>query len=136
MTNIWSGGEGIGAVLTNMTELAYRKGKLRNHYPVFVFGDTYIDADAAYQDNKTGLPSYDDELMSIIILAKLRQHPAIPKAIKSHGGIDFLKSCSHYTNATTERFKSWEGRGTNSRFIRNLVKAFEIFENTGFDQKG
>ena len=53
--NIWSGCSiGIGAALTNPTELAFRKGNLKNHYPVEFKGRVFRDAEAAYQNHKFG----------------------------------------------------------------------------------
>ena len=46
--NIWSGSSQL-AVLTNPTELAFRKGNLKHHYPVEYSGKTFADVEAAYK---------------------------------------------------------------------------------------
>ena len=52
--NIWSGSDiGIGAALTNPTELAFRKGNIKNRYPVTFRGVNFRDAESAYQEYKS-----------------------------------------------------------------------------------
>ena len=126
--NIWSGGEGLGAVLTNMTELAFKKGKLKNHYPIDYNNISFKDVESVYQKFKTESDEWNDDLMTSLICEKFRTYPQIPSTIKEYGGIDFLRKCTHYTRAKTKRFKSWEGNGEESRFIRNLVRAYLMFD--------
>ena len=123
--NIWSGSAySIGAVLTNPTELAYRKGNLKNHYPVKFKDIIYPDAEAAYQANKVNEISQDMPIMTSIIVAKLRQYPRITESISQAGGAEWLKSCSYHV--TGESW--WEGCGENSKFICCLVRAYEIIQ--------
>lgn len=123
--NIWSGGQGLLGALTNMSERAYEKGCIKNRYPVRVSGIEFLDAEAAYQAMKVpGCEPYNDDLMVDIIALKLRQHPALQRAIEARGGEAWLSRCSHVTGARSERGQSWEGEGEQSRFIRNLIQAY------------
>ena len=120
--NIWSGCEnGLGAALTNPTELAFRKGKLKNHYPVEFRGELFPDAEAAFKKFKVGKMKADVELMAEVILAKLQQHPRLYNAIKQNGGVDWLEKCSHIVGVRGSR---WEGKGTDSNFILALTLAY------------
>lgn len=128
--NIFSGEKGLGGALTNPTEIAYRKRAIVHQYPVVVRGVNFISAEAAYQNMKIpGDSAFNDMLMVKIIHIKLKAHPKLFHEIQRLGGADFLKSCTHYTYAKTHSAKSWEGRGLESRFIRNLVAAYEMLES-------
>jgi hypothetical protein len=121
--NIWSGaGKGL-AVLTNPTELAKRKGNLRNSYPVVFRGCEYADAEAAYQANKKRVSMGQKRigLMAEIIECKLEQHPAIMQMITDSGGIKFIEACSHIVYGRSW----WEGKGLASPFIMALSIAYE-----------
>jgi len=121
--NIWSGaGKGL-AVLTNPTELAKRKGKLRNSYPVVFRGREYKDSESAFQATKKSVPMGKERigLMSEIIECKLRQHPAIMQMLTDSGGVKFIKSCSHIVYGKNW----WEGKGLASPFIMALSIAYE-----------
>jgi hypothetical protein len=128
--NIWSGSSHpIGAVLTNPTELAYRKGKLKHHYPILFEDVTYVDAEAAYQAYKMNELEQDMTIMISVIIAKLNQYPQIVDAIVSEalvedraGGENWLKSCNHRVTGKSR----WEGNGVNSKFIVCLVQAYQI----------
>lgn len=124
--NIFSGEGGLGSVLTNPTELAREKGLLQRQYPVQFMGKLWPDAEAAYQHLKLGNPLEDDRLMAEIIAAKFRQHPRILDAINEKGGAAFIAACSHVTGARTASAKAWEGKGVESRFIRNLLAGYEL----------
>jgi O-acetyl-ADP-ribose deacetylase (regulator of RNase III) len=124
--NIFSGAGGLGSALTNPTGLAREKGKLRQAYPVRFRGKDWPDAEAAYQHLKQGEAASDDLLMAEIIAAKLRQHPRIMQAIEARGGEAFLRKCSHLTGARTASAQAWEGKGLESRFIRNLVTGYAM----------
>lgn len=127
--NIFSGEKGLGGALTNPTEIAYRKRSIVNQYPVVVRGVNFISAEAAYQNMKIpGDTAFNDMLMVKIIHIKLKTHPRLFNEIKRLGGRSFLESCTHYTYAKTASAKSWEGSGMDSRFIRNLVGAYEMLE--------
>ncbi len=124
--NIFSGEAGLAGALTNPTELARSKGSITRAYPVRVAGKLYPDAETAYQHLKTRNEQDDDDLMARIIASKFRQHDLLFKAVTKRGGAEFLKRCSHFTGAKSEGFRSWEGEGLQSRFIRNLVVGYEL----------
>lgn len=145
--NIFSGstdGNGLAAALTNPTELSKRKGNTKQDYPVEFQGQVWPDAEAAYLTLAATLPhtvkalsprenctqaveSARDNLMIGIIVAKFQQHPRLGHAIKARGGVVFLERCEHTTNAQSRRFQAWEGYGRESRFIRNLIAAYELW---------
>lgn len=120
--NIWSGCDvPIGAALTNCTELAFRKRKLKFHYPVVFQGMEFADAETAYQHHKTGDLEHDINLMVFIIKAKLEQHPQLKREIDKLGGKEWLEKCSHIVGVRNSR---WEGTGLNSAFIFALTCAY------------
>lgn len=122
--NIFSGEVGLGGALTNPTEMAKRKGCIKARYPITYHGRAYPDVELAYHVLATGDVATDDEMMANLIAQKLLEHPALLAEVASHGGQDFLEACSHFTNARSEGFQSWEGQGRESRFIRNLVAGY------------
>lgn len=134
--NIFSGESGLGAALTNPTELGRSKGTLAQPYRVEYGGKRFGDAEAAYQANKTGMPEQDDLLMAEIICAKLRQHPQLAAAVQSRGGAAWLAQCTHFTGAKTPAAQAWEGAGLQSRFIRNLVEGWLRFQRGDFAEQG
>lgn len=124
--NIWSGsaeGNGLAAALTNPTCISRRKGTIVRDYPVSFDGREWPDAERAYLTLARDTDERDD-LMVRIIAAKLRQHPRLGEAVTRKGGASFLEVCTHHTGARTDRFRKWEGDGLESRFIRNLVRAY------------
>ena len=129
--NISSGStdaNGLGAALSNMTELACRKGTLTRSYPVEYSGIIWLDAEAAYQalkEHSAEATEHNDRLMSKIISAKFKQHDRILRAVAQRGGAAWIKRCSHFVEAKSPQVQAWEGRGTQSRFIRNLIAGFE-----------
>lgn len=123
--NIWTGSNGLGGALTNMSERSLEKGSIKNHYPVKVNGITYPDSEAAYQSMKVkGEEDYNDCLMIDIIALKFRQNPILFERTSTNGGVAWLEKCSHFTQAKSERAQSWEGQGRGSRFIRNLIDGY------------
>lgn len=122
--NVWSGSKGIGGALTNMTELAFRKGSIVNHYPVEYEGVVYPDAEAAYQKLKTQ-PRHLD-LMARIIATKLRQHPRLFDEIMARGGVAWLETCEHRTWARSQSAQWWEGKGRESPMIQALILGLGI----------
>lgn len=122
--NIFSGEVGLGGALTNPTEMAKRKGCIEARYPITYGSRAYPDVEHAYHVLASGDTASDDELMANLIAHKFVQHPALLAEVSQSGGRDFLESCSHYTNARSEGFQSWEGHGLDSRFIRNLVTGY------------
>jgi len=105
--NIWSGSSemnGLGAALTNPTELSFKKGKIKHHsltnfaldgnrraassrYPVVFNNQSFVDAEAVYQAYKTGYIEPDKQIMTAVIKAKLEQHPQLLSAITFRGGV-------------------------------------------------
>lgn len=130
--NIFSGstdGNGLAAALTNPTTLSRRKGCVAQHYFVEYAGRTWVDAEEAYLSLARTLSKKEqDALMVDIIVAKLEQHPRLGEAVRQRGGVAFLEKCEHQTQAKSARFKAWEGYGRESRFIRNLIAAYERWE--------
>lgn len=122
--NIWSGDKRL-AVLTNPTELAFRKGSLRRHYGIMFNDEAYADVEAAYKANK----EYNDKaaLMTELIRIKFLTYPEIMEAVIASGGVEFLEACSHFTGA---RSKYWEGDGIKSKFICCLVEGFRLALST------
>ena len=125
--NIYSGNRKL-AVFTNPTELAFRKGNLRHHYPITFNGVVYADAEAAYQKTVYGRKDDFDFCKATcvkVLEAKLKQYPIIFDSIKLSGGLKWIARCEHIVHARTSNFKRWEGVGRNSVFINCLYKAFE-----------
>lgn len=132
--NIFSGsrdGNGLAAALTNPTVLSRRKGTIQHDYPVSYAGRDWPDAETAYltlaRETSSELRGSLDDLMIGIIVAKLNQHPRLAQRVTQLGGVAFLSQCEHFTGAKTERFRLWEGYGRESRFIRNLIAAYELW---------
>ena len=116
----------ILAALSNDTELAFREGKIQFRYPITdKDGNSWHDADTAYQAFKTGKPKLDKEIMTRILKRKFQQHRALFQAVSKRGGAEYLRCCSHLTKAENS---FWEGIGTESNFICCLVKAYELAE--------
>lgn len=122
--NIWSGSKTL-AVFTNPTELAFRKGNLRFHYPIEFNGIVYNDVEAAYQSNKFGSLNERAAFITELIIIKLKTYPIIADTIEFNGGVDWLEKCSHWTSAKNKGFKAWEGDGSDSLFIRCLIAAYK-----------
>jgi len=127
--NIYSGSKefnGLGASLTNPTELSYKKGNITGHYPVEFRGRKHRDAETAFWKYAKGLSFVEQqELCTEIIVAKLDYYSELVKAIDLNGGVEWLEKCRHFTGARSEKFKQWEGHGKNSAFIRCLINAYE-----------
>lgn len=132
--NIFSGAPGLGGALTNPTELSRSKGCIQQAYPVLFDGVQFKDAEAAYHAHKSVDAASNDALMALLIAQKFRQHPALAQAVARRGGATWLAACDHLTGARTERAQSWEGHGTESRFIRNLVAGYLQFEKGEFQR--
>jgi hypothetical protein len=123
--NIFSGEHGLGGALTNPTEMARRKGCIDVRYPVTFHSRAYPDVELAYHVLASGNVESDDDLMANLIAQKFLEHPALLETVTAKGGVAFLENCSHFTNARSADFQSWEGQGRESRFIRNLVSGYE-----------
>ena len=128
--NIFSGstdGNGLAAALTNPTELARRKGTIAQGYPVEFQGRAWVDIETAWFALKDTAPDEptQDRLMAQLIAAKFTQYPRLASTVSRLGGASWLRRCSHFTEAKSRSMQSWEGRGEQSRFIRNLVAGYE-----------
>lgn len=124
--NIWSGAKGLGGALTNMSERAREKGNIKHSYPVVVNGVKFEDSEAAYQALKRKDDAqFNDGLMIDLIALKFKQNPKLQELVTQNGGVSWLGRCSHFTNATSPGFQSWEGQGASSRFIRNLMHGYQ-----------
>jgi len=119
--NIWSGSKRL-AVFTNPTELAFKKHKLKNHYPVYFLGVDYPDAESAYQANTKNCKGDFNQLFDImkeIIICKFKQHPLLFTTIEDNDGVQWIRKCRHVINGNR-----WEGIGYESPFIRALAAAY------------
>ena len=122
--NIWSCSDiGIGAALTNPTELAFRKNKIKNRYSVTFRGVNFRDAESVYQEYKSREMQESIEIMTEIIVCKLQQHPRLFEEITKRGGVEWLKRCRHIVGVRNSR---WEGYGLESNFILCLVFAYQL----------
>ena len=119
--NIWSGSKTL-AVFTNPTELAFRKGNLKHHYPIIWNGSEYPDVETAYQQNKPrGLPNRVGFITDLIVI-KLKTHQILIETIGMNGGVRWLEQCSHWTSSKN---KTWEGNGRESLFLLCLINAYK-----------
>jgi len=125
---ISSNAKGLAGALTNMTELAKRKGNLAQSYPVKFRGKEtpYKDSEEAYQALKgvtleNGERTVDTyKLMVEIITAKLQQHPRLASEITKQGGSAWILSSTHQP---TKKNTVWETGGKNW-FIKALNEAY------------
>lgn len=127
--NIFSGESGLGGALTNPTELSRQKGSIFTWYSITFKGRYWPDVETAYQSLKDKDAAANDALMIELIAEKFRQHLQLREQVEKAGGRAFLENCSHFTGARSESAKDWEGRGLQSRFIRNLVAGFDCSVN-------
>jgi hypothetical protein len=127
--NIWSGNRRL-AVFTNPTELAFRKGMLKNHYPLTVDLLTYPDLEAAYQvmskDMKHDMIPLKALMIGLMHL-KLEQYPVLVETIRESGGFEWITRCCHYATMKPRKNARWEGNGLDSAFIECLFNAFKYF---------
>ena len=122
--NIWSGStelNGLGAALTNPTELSFKKGSIKHHYSVVFNNKQFVDAEAAYQTYRTGYLEPDKQIMTAVVKAKLEQHSFLISTIALKGGVTWLETCSHIVGVKGSR---WEGIGRKSNFIVCLIEAY------------
>jgi len=125
--NIFSGESGLGAALTNPTQMARLKGRLERDYPVMYQGQRWPDVESAYKALAAGEASeaVRQALLVELIAHKFQQHPQLRAEVIRRGGSAWLTTCSHFTQARTARAQRWEGEGLASPFIQVLVAGFE-----------
>jgi hypothetical protein len=121
--------KGLGAALTNPTEMAKSRGNITQSYPVEFNGKTYKDVETAYQALKdkseartkpTKENSKNYKLMVDLIKAKLQQHPRLVSEITKQGGAAWISSSTHQP---TKQNTVWETGGQNW-FIESLTDAY------------
>lgn len=135
---ISSNTKGLGAALTNMTELAKRKGNIAQSYRVYyqwlnkegeAEEQNFEDVEEAFQELKdkseaNTKPSIDKsknyKLMVNLITAKLEQHPRLVSEITKQGGSAWILSSTHQP---TTKNTVWETGGQNW-FIKSLNDAY------------
>jgi hypothetical protein len=114
------------AWLTAPTELAFRKGNMREHYPIRWQDNEYADVEAAYQTakNMDFTMSLDKlfALMTSLLVIRFQTYPKMLDLLLELGGIEFLEKCSHQVYGKQE---SWEGAGRGSGYVRCLIETLE-----------
>jgi len=138
---ISSNAKGLGAALTNPTELAKSRGNITQSYPVEFNGKTYKDVEQAYQALKhkseaktkpTKETSKNYKLMVDLIKAKLQQHPRLVSEINKKGGSAWILSSTHQP---TLQDTVWETGGQNW-FIESLADAYNAIAQTTQPEAG
>lgn len=135
---IGSNTRGLGAALTNPTELAKKKGNIKNSYPVYFTwlnkdyeaqDANFEDVEQAYQklkdpDEAKTQPSRETsknyKLMVDLITAKLEQYPILVQEITKQGGSPWILASTHQP---TTKNTVWETGGKNW-FILALNDAY------------
>jgi alkylated DNA repair dioxygenase AlkB len=96
-----------------------------------------MDIEAEYKANASKLKApnlnaeealrYDMNLMYKLQMKKFKAHPELIKEITDRGGVAFLEASTHTKNDGTPITigSRWEGKGTNSNFIKVLIKSYE-----------
>lgn len=108
---------------------SFEKGKIARKYPVVIDGKVFPSAEHAYLYYTKG--EYDvnaqEYKMADIIRKKLNQYPELYAAIEKNGGLEWIRTLSHYTGKGGTRdaaMSHWEGSGMDSGFVRALASAF------------
>lgn len=126
--NIFSGEPGLGGKLTFPTKLSLLKGSISKSYPVLFEGVLYPDAESCYHTVKLKSKNFKEVYVKIAA-TRFLQYPELMTEVYSKGGVEWLKTCSHITGASSESAKKWEGVGINSLFINLLCEGFILAEN-------
>lgn len=127
--NIFSGSK-EASFLSNCTVLAKQKRCLEKDYPIYFRGKNYADAEAVILSIGKNMNFEEKkELCFKVIATKLSLYPELVDFIDINGGIEWLKECTHYTQAVSDNFKAWEGDGENSVFIQCLIKGYNAVKN-------
>jgi hypothetical protein len=130
--NIFSGsrdGNGLAAALTNPTGISLRKGTIRQTYPVVIYGKEFIDAETAFfalcKQARATTDTEVDQVMLDIIVAKFQQHPRLLAKVSKLGGLPLGEALCLCVCEMSAAFKESHAYGRESRFIRNLIAAYE-----------
>jgi hypothetical protein len=96
-----------------------------------------MDIEAEYKANASKIKApqltmdealkYDMNLMYKLQMNKFKIHPELVKEITDRGGVKFLEASEHTVGVKGSR---WEGKGTNSNFIKVLIKSYQDSLNT------
>jgi hypothetical protein len=97
------------------------------------WGAKYImDIEAEYKANASRIKApelnieealkYDMNLMYKLQMKKFKAHPELVQEITNRGGVKFLEASEHTVGVKGSR---WEGKGTNSNFIKVLIKSYQ-----------
>ena len=91
-----------------------------------------MDIEAEYKANASKIKApqltmdealkYDMNLMYKLQMKKFKAHPELVQAITDRGGVKFLEASEHTVGVKGSR---WEGKGTNSNFIKVLIKSYQ-----------
>ena len=91
-----------------------------------------MDIEAEYKANASKIKApeltmdkalkYDMNLMYKLQMKKFKAHPELIQKITDRGGVKFLEASEHTVGVKGSR---WEGKGTNSNFIKVLIKSYE-----------
>jgi len=106
----------LGRALTNPTWGSVKDGK------------NYLDVETIYKANKAKIGTDEEKLkadmntMYKLIVQKFKQNPELIDEVTKRGGIPFLEASSHIIGVKNSR---WEGKGTESNFIKVLIEAYE-----------
>lgn len=84
-----------------------------------------MDIEAEYKANASRIKApqlnaedalkYDMNLMYKLQMKKFKTHPELVREITNRGGVKFLEASEHTVGVRGSR---WEGKGTNSNFIK------------------
>ena len=91
-----------------------------------------MDIEAEYKANASKIKApeltmdealrYDMNLMYKLQMKKFKAHPELIQEITDRGGVKFLEASEHTVGVKGSR---WEGKGTNSNFIKVLIKSYQ-----------
>jgi hypothetical protein len=91
-----------------------------------------MDIEAEYKANASRIKApelnmdealkYDMNLMYKLQMKKFKAHPELVQEITNRGGVKFLEASEHTVGVKGSR---WEGKGTDSNFIKVLIKSYQ-----------
>lgn len=130
IVHISSDAKGLGAALTNPTELSKKKGNIEQDYSITYKDKDYISVEAAYQANKVDetktkpnkSESANYNLMVELITEKLHTYPKLVSAITKLGGLGYLAKAVHQP---TKQNTVWE-TGGKDWFVDALKEAYTV----------